>query len=365
MNTGISLEDALLNVPQAIIAGGDDKVLFANGAAMAFLGSDPRGRSLSEFFSEDILANESEDRPAPPAFTRGALSHLRSCLTGLKLAADRCFDPVEDGELPGKNNISVLYHYYYRLSRAVLQLDSADKLARHEMSFSPRPLELGGFLTELVQTVESLCRPMGITIKYTREPGRLFALVDTELFEMMMLNLLANSIQNAGKSTVIELSAKETSDGVLIALNDTGSGIPSNKLGGAFRLPENGSPTSPEEGTGMGLYIANAVVRLHGGVLLIESREDKGVSIRIQLPSPEDGQLSFSTKLAEYNHRGISPILTGLAEVLPSDCFGTMFEDSKSQRSSSATSLKIFRCAARLGWPPIGRPIRHSATRKV
>lgn len=359
MNKGISLEDALLNVPQAIIAGGDDKVLFANEAAMSFLGSDPRVRPLSELFSEDILSNNSEhfvaassvggrqvrltvrrsgeqklfyidspeEKPETPAFTRGALSHLRSCLTGLKLAADRCFEPVEDGELPGKNNISVLYHYYYRLSRAVLQLDSADKLARHEMSFSPHPLEIDSFLAELVQTVESLCRPMGVTIKYTRESGRLFALVDAELFEMMMLNLLANSIQNAEENTVIELSAKETSDGVLIALNDTGSGIPSGKLGDVFHLPENGSPTSPEEGTGMGLYIANAVVRLHGGVLLIESREDKGVSIRIQLPSPEEGQLSFSTKLAEYNHRGISPILTGLAEVLPSDCFGTMFED--------------------------------------
>lgn len=359
MSTGISLEDALLNVPQAIIAGGNDKVLFANEAAMAFLGYDPKGEPLNGLFSEDILVNQGEhfittssvkgrqvrltvrrsgeqklfyiefpdERQESPAFTRGALSHLRSCLTGIKLAADRCFDPVEDGQLPGKNNISVLYHYYYRLSRAVLQLDSADKLARHEMSFSPRPLELGGFLTELVQTVESLCRPMGVTIKYDREPGRLFVMADAELFEMMMLNLLANSIQNAGKDTVIELSAKETSDGVLIALNDTGSGIPAEKLGGVFHLPENGSPTSPEEGTGMGLYIANAVARLHGGVLLIESREDKGVSIRIQLPSPEEGQLTFSTKLADYSHKGISSILTGLAEVLPSDCFGTMFED--------------------------------------
>jgi len=69
-------------------------------------------------------------------------------------------------------------------------------------------------------------------------------------------------------------------------VRDTGIGIPADKLpriGSAFEQASN-DPMLAREGTGLGLALVKALVTQHGGSISIESQENVGTIVSIDLP---------------------------------------------------------------------------------
>lgn len=358
MLEAFSLEDALHPIKQAVVAIEGSVILFANKAALSAFGRELKGRPAKELFPPEILENQSTffaasvpvggrdakiivsrrpgisliyiefDPPSanPIAFTHRMFSNLRNCATGIKLAADHCFGRIENGQQPTDRAVSILYHYYYRLARTIIQLDSADKLERGEIVFTPIPTDICAFCSNLIDTASYLCRENGVKFKYSCPPERLISSVDVDLLELTMFNLLSNSLKNAGPGTVIELSVKTNDNKTVISLDDNGVGIPEKTLMDIFSIPSDSDSTNPDDELGLGLYIAHSVIRLHNGTLLVESKEGSGAHIRILLSSIDEGT-TLNAPEREYYTSGLSPALTGLADVLPSCCYGTKFED--------------------------------------
>jgi len=356
MKNNFSVEDALLSVPQAVIAGRGGKVLFTNEAARALFGCELKGAGLSEVFPEEILQSPSEyftasaklrgidakvtvrrtekttlfyidsivrkDRPI--TINRSGLSHLRNCVSGIKMAIDSCSENIEKFFPDGDRGVASLYQYTYRITRAVTQLDTADKLFRGEMLFSPKLVDLAAITSDIVDTLQSLFKSKGIKFEFTCEPDKITTEADPELFEVMLLNLVSNSL--SGNNKLVEISLSQSAGGIILSIRDCGTGIPEGKKPEMFKIPGDTGALMPEEGMGLGLFIANEIVLLHKGVLLIETREDKGVNIKISMPVTKGEGVHDSSEL-QYNYRGISSILIGLADVLPNDCFGPKFED--------------------------------------
>jgi signal transduction histidine kinase len=77
-----------------------------------------------------------------------------------------------------------------------------------------------------------------------------------------------------------------TDDCISISVRDTGIGIPANilsRIGTAFEQASN-DPMLAHEGTGLGLALVKALVTQHGGSLRVESLEDVGTTVRVELP---------------------------------------------------------------------------------
>jgi signal transduction histidine kinase len=76
------------------------------------------------------------------------------------------------------------------------------------------------------------------------------------------------------------LAAQGTTREVRLEVQDTGNGIP------AARLEQIFAPlyTTKPEGTGLGLYIAQEIVRTHGGQLTVQTTEGQGTTFLITLP---------------------------------------------------------------------------------
>lgn len=120
----------------------------------------------------------------------------------------------------------------------------------------------------------------------------------------------------------------KASGNILISFYDTGAGIPEDRLSSVFRIDKFGFELSnPNAGLGLGLFISDALIRLHKGVILIESREGEGTHVRIKIPA--NGQPSSKSAAKEISYRsiGINSILTALSDVLESSCYGLKFED--------------------------------------
>jgi signal transduction histidine kinase len=99
-----------------------------------------------------------------------------------------------------------------------------------------------------------------------------------EAFTAVFLNAL-QACKSGGR---VRASAREEGAGVRVAISDTGVGIAKDSLPHVF--DPFFTSREPNEGVGLGLTIARAIVEQHGGRISIESRPDAGTRVVIVLP---------------------------------------------------------------------------------
>ncbi|KAB0573555.1 sensor histidine kinase [Brucella pituitosa] len=167
-------------------------------------------------------------------------------------------------------------------------------ISRLEAGYSSENLEnmpVASIVSDVAEMYEPVAEDAGATLT-------LGALDDTplhinrELVGQTVSNLVDNAIKYAlvGENpAVVTLSMERDSQWVRIVVADNGSGIPEDKREQAterfVRLEE--SRTQP--GSGLGLSLAKAVMKLHGGALRLE---DNGPGLRavLEFPLPKDAQ---------------------------------------------------------------------------
>lgn len=113
----------------------------------------------------------------------------------------------------------------------------------------------------------------------------------------------------------------------MISVNDDGCGIAPDKLHFVFDRYRHGFGISDiDHGAGLGLTAALAIANLHGGTLLLESREGSGTTVRASFSrNPVPTQLLCAAQ--EESERGMRTLLTGLANCLPDSCFGEKYAE--------------------------------------
>jgi signal transduction histidine kinase len=143
-----------------------------------------------------------------------------------------------------------------------------------------QPVNVHSMINEVIALVEPDARRSGIVCR--ADVAKLPELSsDPALLRQALLNLALNACQampNGGKLT---MGAKETKDRrVALTIEDTGVGIPADKLDRIFDLYY----TTKPEGSGIGLSIVYRIVQLHGGEIEVQSIEGHGTTFRVLLP---------------------------------------------------------------------------------
>ena len=297
MNRAIELSRVFSSVRQAVIGLDESSLLiiFANPVAKSSLGFDPTGKSAMEIIACDILNQSAtnykcgttivgraasisvvkqggttllffdfvETDKHSSYITQYIINNLRNCAMGIKMSADRFFTIINEGELPSEKHISIFYHYYYRLVRALSQIDNVNMLKRGEMVFSPSPTDIVKLCEELTDTTSLLCSNTGVNIKFISDEKELIAVVDSSKIEYLLLNLFANSLQHTSSGNNITLTLQRSGNKIILSLDDDGEGISQEVLPSIFDLPKDSSNSELEyDGFGLGLYISFGIVQL-------------------------------------------------------------------------------------------------------
>jgi signal transduction histidine kinase len=117
---------------------------------------------------------------------------------------------------------------------------------------------------------------------------------DRRRIRQIMLNLLTNAAKFTDDGS-ITLSVKNQGDRLLMAVADTGPGIPGELqtiIFEPFLQTEHGLKHA--QGTGLGLPITRSLVLAHGGEMWLESEPGEGAAFFVKLPvnvaAPENGR---------------------------------------------------------------------------
>ena len=105
-----------------------------------------------------------------------------------------------------------------------------------------------------------------------------------------ILNLVDNAIRYTSKGGV-SVSLGREDDDIVVRVRDTGPGVHEEEMNALFDSFQRGVVGRREwaEGTGLGLYIAQQFVAMHGGKIWAESAgPDKGSTFHIRLPLRRD-----------------------------------------------------------------------------
>jgi PAS domain S-box-containing protein len=199
-----------------------------------------------------VLANEPPDTPEP----------LRRMFANIDSAADRMAKLVGD----------LLELSRVRAGRAQLRLDRCD---------------LRALALQAAQAIEPLAQARGQRLELDLPPGPVWMEVDVERLERALLNLLSNAHRYGRSGGTIGLGLEQAPGLVRFAVRDDGPGIPyaeQPRIFERFYRSETES-THRNEGSGLGLPIARAMVELHGGHTRVESTPGAGATFYIELPA--------------------------------------------------------------------------------
>jgi signal transduction histidine kinase len=152
--------------------------------------------------------------------------------------------------------------------------------------FDLRAVPLGEVLGEVEELIAPQVQARGLAYEY-RPPGAgAVARADPEKVRQIVLNLLSNAVKFTPGGGRVVLSGHAEDGRVCVQVEDTGIGIPGDKLGTIFEpfVQVNAGYTRTTEGTGLGLSISRDLARAMGGDLTVESREGEGSAFTLVLP---------------------------------------------------------------------------------
>ncbi|MDK2831199.1 MAG: hypothetical protein PWQ75_951 [Methanolobus sp.] len=150
-------------------------------------------------------------------------------------------------------------------------------------------LDLSKLLSEIVSNFSHDAESKGINLSLNADPSLPAIKGDEEYLVKVFWNLLNNAIKFTGSGGNIILSASLLSDRIHVSVEDTGIGIPHEKLESVFDdfYQVDGSPTRKYGGAGIGLFISKKIITSHGGDIWLESTENVGTTVHVILPVPD------------------------------------------------------------------------------
>jgi len=109
--------------------------------------------------------------------------------------------------------------------------------------------------------------------------------VDPMRFAQVLGNLVSNAVKFTESGGRVSVTAERRGDLVLIAVRDTGVGIPAHHLPHIFDRHWHSRSAVRTAGAGLGLAIARGIVEAHGGRISVDSTEGVGSTFSFTVPT--------------------------------------------------------------------------------
>lgn len=195
----------------------------------------------------------------------GAIGHdLRTPLAALRVRVESVEDDNErERMIAGIDD----------MDRTLDDILSLARLGRSDEAAEPTDI------SALIETVADEYTDMGEQVSFTRS-DRITANIRATLIRRALRNLVGNAVKYGKQAAIsVDKAADKYGDKLVIHVDDQGPGIPEDQIAAMFEPFARAeiSRNRATGGSGLGLTLARAIVRDHGGEVLLENREGGGL----------------------------------------------------------------------------------------
>jgi len=196
---------------------------------------------------------------------------------------------TKDGLYKSKTPQELLRKAEEIMAKVIKETDRATAITKKLSSFA-KPAKGEKELVDISKEVDEVHGLVGYELKLEKvevikdiAAGIPRILVDKKQFQEVLFNLIRNAGQAIGEKGKITVSAREYDGKVVIDVQDTGSGIPENKIKELFNPFF--TTKEPGKGTGLGLFIVRQVVEKNGGrIYLKRTKVGEGTTFTLEFP---------------------------------------------------------------------------------
>lgn len=249
------------------------------------------GRWVSSALEREILRQkEIEVNNMKSEFVSVASHQLRTPLTGIRWFGELLLKG-KAGEMTAdqKDFVQQMYDSNTRMINLVNDLLNVSRIETgKKFTIEKKPVAIVPIIDSLFTELVALAAEHKVTLKKAADfPTELTLTVDGEKIRQVLQNLLSNAVKYSKAGGVVEIAC-ELSDiaKVVFSVKDSGLGIPAKQQSRMFEkfFRADNVQTKETDGTGLGLYIAKAIVEGHGGKISFTSEENKGTTFVVILP---------------------------------------------------------------------------------
>ncbi len=211
-----------------------------------------------------------------------AVSHeLRtplSAVVGIALTLQRAGSSLAEADVG--DLLARLVGNARKLDRLLTDLLDLDRLSRGILAPKRRPTDVGRLVSRVAEEW-SLLNERDLNI----EAEAVVISLDGGKIERIVENLLANAARHTPRDTPVWVRVSRDGDGVRIAVEDAGAGVPPELRDRVFE-PFSQGPGTPTHapGVGIGLSLVARFAELHGGRAWVDDRPGGGSSFRVFIP---------------------------------------------------------------------------------
>ncbi|WP_313485039.1 hybrid sensor histidine kinase/response regulator [Stutzerimonas kunmingensis] len=171
------------------------------------------------------------------------------------------------------------------LIRLIDDMLDVSRIRTGKLSIRPSRTDLSQLVGNVVENFSAQMEACGCELRLERnEP--IAGVWDAFRIEQVLANLLTNAMRyGAGKP--VQVSVTSCTEGACIEVRDHGIGISPKSLERIFCQFERAEGSEGSAGLGLGLFIADQIVRAHNGRIQVQSEEGQGSLFRVLLPLGE------------------------------------------------------------------------------
>ncbi|MDX1955695.1 MAG: two-component regulator propeller domain-containing protein [Chitinophagaceae bacterium] len=217
---------------------------------------------------------------------------------------------LEDS-LEKKSHLSLAKRNINRLLNLVNQLLDFKRLEQNELMLDLSKGDIVLFVRDIADSFKDISEARQIDFRFSSSLERYPTLFDRNKMERVLFNLLSNAFKFTPKGGKVELRIEKAVDGNLkILVRDNGIGMSKevqDKIFDRF-FQANSDNGLLNQGNGIGLSIAKEFVRLHGGMIAVESTAGKGSLFSLKLPFERVTESSDEFEPVESVINGYGPV---------------------------------------------------------
>lgn len=212
-----------------------------------------------------------------------SVSHeLRTPLTVIKGWGETVRSAIGVDENLTRKGINVMINESERLSGLVEDLLDFSRMQSGRLELKKEKIDILAELGEAVYMYESIAKKNNIMLEYVEPEILPPVMADPSRLKQVFINIIDNAIKYSQNGGHILVEASQHDIYIKVSVADMGCGIPASDLAKVKEKFYKANTTV--RGSGIGLAIADEIIKQHNGVLMIDSKEGIGTTVSIALP---------------------------------------------------------------------------------